>query len=154
MAGRARGRQKRNERDLDRIAFLERLNRGGRPGDGGNPEASRHARPRGGSTYPPIARYARFRQVASLLFALALLDVLWGIVAIVLAVAALLSGEVSFFAGASRVVAWAFAATVGYGILKGLGEALLLWADVAELNNTAVEISWQRREEEARQSGT
>jgi hypothetical protein len=137
--GSARGRRKKLERDLDRLAFLERVTRGAQPG---SPAAS-------DPTFATrtIARYTRFRHVASVLFALALLAALWGFLAVVLAVAAMAREEITFLAGASRIVGWAFGATLGYGVLKGLGEALLLWADVAELYNTSVELAWQRREE-------
>ena len=94
-----------------------------------------------------IARYARFRQGAGVIFALSLLAVLWGLLGIVLEIAGIVRGETAVIGGLGRVVAWAFAATAGYGILKALGEALLLWADVAELCNTSIETLWQERRE-------
>ena len=129
---------------MDRLAFLERRSRG-------VSGEKKPATPSPGGVERPVgsglARYARFRQVASLLFALGLLAVLWGLVAIVLAVATLLRGELTFFSAMGRIVAWGFATTVSYGILKSFGEALLLWADMAELANTQVELThWQLAE--------
>jgi hypothetical protein len=153
VAGRFR-RRSRNDRDLDRLAFLERLSH---DVPGGGPPASAPPREVGANAAPvetgrsaamvAVARYARFRQVAGLLFGLALLALLWALVAVIIAIGALLQGEISVFAGAARIVGWVFAATVGYGLLKGLAEALLLWADVAELSNTATELWWRRSSE-------
>ena len=96
-----------------------------------------------------MARYARFRQAAGVLFGLALLIPVWAFAAAIITLAGMLRGELTVFAGSGRIVAWVFAATAGYGIVKGLAEAILLWADVAELGNAAVE-AWWRREEERR----
>ena len=153
MTGIPRGRRNKNDRDLDRLAYLERLGRGPNHGARAAPPTTPQAGPAAAGGGPAIARYARFRQVAGLIFALALLAGLWGVLAIVFTVAALLQGELTIVAGAGRIVAWAFAATAGYGILKGLGEVLLLWADMAELWNSHVELSW-RQQQEHRPPGT
>ena len=141
------GRSRRKDRDLDRLAYLERLSRGA---PARAPEAA------GGRKEPAVtgfARYARFRQAAALIFTLALLAVLWGALSVVLEVVAYLRADRTLVEGLGRVVAWFFATTVGYGVLKGLGEAILIWADLAELSNSQAEYlyRWQqeRRSSEA-----
>ena len=123
--------------------MLERLSRGAPAGGAvsGGPGAA----PKSSSPIA-VARYARFRQAAGVLFGLGLLSLVWGIGGVVLAAAGIVGGESSFLNGMMRITAWLFASTALYGILKGLGEALLLWSDLAELVNTGVETAYRERE--------
>jgi len=138
-----RGREKKRDRDLERLAMIERLSRSG-AGAGAGPAGAPATRK--GPEPVAVARYARFRQAAGVLFGLGLLSLVWGAGGVVLAVAGIVGGESTFLAGAARVTLWLFASTALYGILKGLGEALLLWSDLAELVNTGVELSFRERD--------
>ena len=121
-----RGRDARNDRDLERLAFLERLTRHGPSAGAGRALAG------------PVARFARFRRVADLLLALALGVGVCGMGAMAGQIIQTVRGAAGPAEGMGRMAAAAGLTAAGYGLLKGLGELLLLWSDVAELIHSAV----------------
>jgi len=97
-----------------------------------------------------IARYARFRHVAAFILALALCAAAIGAACAVLEAVIMLRGDGERLAALVRVLARLFAALAAYGLLKGIGEALLLLADTAELANSMHERSTRARADSAR----
>jgi len=131
----------RRTRDLDRLAFLERLSRGGsarREGAVRTPIAKT----------PAVARYTRFRQAAGLLIGLALFCLFGSLAGFVLQLVRLFQGEVQPLTGAAGAGAWLIGGAAAYGILKGIGELLFLLSDMGELINSGVEVLWEERSKE------
>ncbi|OQC22225.1 MAG: hypothetical protein BWX69_00076 [Planctomycetes bacterium ADurb.Bin069] len=134
--------RRREDRDLKRLALLERLS---------GPENGRESVPAPEDLgVRRIARYARFRHVAAFILALALCAAAVGAVGAALEAVVMLRGEGARLAALARVLAWVFAALAAYGLLKGVGEALLLLADAAELANSMHERSTRAPADSAR----
>ncbi len=117
---------------MERLALLEQLSVRG---------SARAAAPASEERGGRIARYARFRHVAAFILALALCAAAIGAACAVLETIIMLRGEGDRLAALARVLARVFAALAAYGLLKGIGEALLLLADTAELANSMNERS-------------
>lgn len=133
--------RKERKHDLDRLAFLEDLHRGGRSPAGDAPRPAGSSAP---APPPTGARYSRFRLVGDLLLALSLLALLWGLAGIGLEITRIVNGTLTLFEGGKLILIWLLATTTAYGVLKAAGEAFFLGSDIAELCNAGVECTIHR----------
>ncbi len=127
---------KKRKEDLDRLAFLEHINEKRGTGDQEKSHAGIALRK---ESAIPTARYGRFKHVADLMLALSIIALLSGAAAVSIEIVKIVQQSNTLLAGLERIFVWLLATTAVYGLLKGGGELLLLWADLAELNNSALE---------------